>query len=187
MLCLKSAFATLTGNDINIGADFYLFIFLFITLNCLLTNSCQAYAPGTGTPEIGGLTSFEAQQLIRGLAELDFVGGDMVEVHTYIHTYIHSSCLPFTIPKNKTTKNYSCNLCTLDTVLTEKKKKNYQKYSCTLFGTSVHTYRHTYIHTYIHTCIHAMSNTHKTMRSIVKCNHGFDLNAVKTQRKRGCT
>ncbi len=37
-------------------------------------------APGTGTPEIGGLTSFEAQQLIRGLRGLNFVGADVVEV-----------------------------------------------------------------------------------------------------------
>jgi len=39
-----------------------------------------AYAPGTGTPEIGGLTSLQAQQLIRGLAGLDVVGADLVEV-----------------------------------------------------------------------------------------------------------
>ncbi|MBI3708632.1 MAG: agmatinase [Proteobacteria bacterium] len=38
------------------------------------------YAPGTGTPEIGGYTTFEAQQMIRGLAGLDVVGGDVVEV-----------------------------------------------------------------------------------------------------------
>lgn len=39
-----------------------------------------AYAPGTGTPEIGGLTSFEAQRLVRGLSGVDVIGGDMVEV-----------------------------------------------------------------------------------------------------------
>ena len=39
-----------------------------------------AYAPGTGTPEIGGFTSFEGQALVRGLAGLDLVGGDVVEV-----------------------------------------------------------------------------------------------------------
>lgn len=39
-----------------------------------------AFAPGTGTPEIGGLTTREAQALLRGLAGLNFVGGDMVEV-----------------------------------------------------------------------------------------------------------
>lgn len=38
------------------------------------------YAPGTGTPEIGGYSTFEAQQMIRGLAGLDLVGGDVVEV-----------------------------------------------------------------------------------------------------------
>src|SRR3954469_2814129 len=39
-----------------------------------------AFAPGTGTPEVGGLTSREALELLRGLAGLDFVGGDVVEV-----------------------------------------------------------------------------------------------------------
>jgi len=39
-----------------------------------------AFAPGTGTPEIGGLTSLEAQMLIRGLRKLNVVGADMVEV-----------------------------------------------------------------------------------------------------------
>jgi len=38
------------------------------------------YAPGTGTPEIGGITTIEAQALIRGLRGLDLWGGDVVEV-----------------------------------------------------------------------------------------------------------
>ena len=38
------------------------------------------YAPGTGTPEPGGITTLEAQRLIRALGGLDFVGGDVVEV-----------------------------------------------------------------------------------------------------------
>jgi len=39
-----------------------------------------AYAPGTGTPEAGGITMREAQRMIRELSGLNFVGGDMVEV-----------------------------------------------------------------------------------------------------------
>jgi agmatinase len=39
-----------------------------------------AYAPGTGTPESGGLTMVEAQRLIRSLAGIDFIGADVVEV-----------------------------------------------------------------------------------------------------------
>ncbi len=39
-----------------------------------------AYAPGTGTPEIGGFTSREAVTLIRALRGLDLIGADMVEV-----------------------------------------------------------------------------------------------------------
>ena len=38
------------------------------------------YAPGTGTPEIGGITTAEAQQMIRGVRGLNFIGGDVVEV-----------------------------------------------------------------------------------------------------------
>ncbi|WP_421879441.1 agmatinase [Pacificispira sp.] len=39
-----------------------------------------AFAPGTGTPEIGGLTTREAMAIIRGLKGLNFIGGDVVEV-----------------------------------------------------------------------------------------------------------
>lgn len=39
-----------------------------------------AFAPGTGTPEIGGLTTMQAMELIRGLRGLNIVGADMVEV-----------------------------------------------------------------------------------------------------------
>ena len=39
-----------------------------------------AFAPGTGTPEVGGLTSYEAQELVRGLAGLNVIACDIVEV-----------------------------------------------------------------------------------------------------------
>jgi len=39
-----------------------------------------AFAPGTGTPEVGGITTIEAQTLVRGLRGLDLIGGDVVEV-----------------------------------------------------------------------------------------------------------
>jgi len=39
-----------------------------------------AFAPGTGTPEIGGLASWQAQALLRRLGGIDFVGMDVVEV-----------------------------------------------------------------------------------------------------------
>ena len=39
-----------------------------------------AYAPGTGTPEIGGLTTPQALQLIRALRGVNIVGCDLVEV-----------------------------------------------------------------------------------------------------------
>lgn len=39
-----------------------------------------AYAPATGTPEVGGLSSYEALVLVRALRSLDLVGADVVEV-----------------------------------------------------------------------------------------------------------
>lgn len=39
-----------------------------------------AYTPGTGTPEIGGYNTYDAQVMIRGLQGLNLVGGDVVEV-----------------------------------------------------------------------------------------------------------
>lgn len=39
-----------------------------------------AYAPGTGTPEVGGLTTAQALEIIRGCRGLDLVGCDLVEV-----------------------------------------------------------------------------------------------------------
>ncbi|MCP4819347.1 MAG: agmatinase [Shimia sp.] len=38
------------------------------------------YAPGTGTPEVGGPTSFEALQVVRELDGLNIIGADLVEV-----------------------------------------------------------------------------------------------------------
>jgi agmatinase len=39
-----------------------------------------AFAPGTGTPEVGGFSGAQCLELLRGLAGLAFVGYDMVEV-----------------------------------------------------------------------------------------------------------
>jgi agmatinase len=39
-----------------------------------------AFAPGTGTPEAGGPSAFQALQILRGLRGIDFVGFDVVEV-----------------------------------------------------------------------------------------------------------
>jgi agmatinase len=39
-----------------------------------------AFAPGTGTPEIGGLASWQAQGVLRRLSGVNFVGMDVVEV-----------------------------------------------------------------------------------------------------------
>jgi agmatinase len=50
--------------------------YLTFDIDCL----DPSYAPGTGTPVCGGLTSWQAKRIIRGLKEIDFVGMDIVEV-----------------------------------------------------------------------------------------------------------
>lgn len=57
-----------------------------------------AYAPGTGTPEVGGFTSFETLQFIRGMKDLNFVGFDVVEVappydHSEITAYMGANII----------------------------------------------------------------------------------------------
>ncbi len=48
-----------------------------------------AFAPGTGTPEAGGMTSRELLAVLRQLAGLDIVGADIVEVSpAYDHAEI---------------------------------------------------------------------------------------------------
>jgi agmatinase len=50
-----------------------------------------AHAPGTGTPEIAGMTSREMVNIIRGLQGLNLVAADMVEVApAYDHAEITS-------------------------------------------------------------------------------------------------
>jgi guanidinobutyrase len=39
-----------------------------------------SFAPGTGTPEIGGLTIWQALEIVRGCRGLSMIGGDLVEV-----------------------------------------------------------------------------------------------------------
>jgi agmatinase len=50
--------------------------YLSFDIDCL----DPAFAPGTGTPEIGGLASWQAQAIFRRLSGIDFVGMDLVEV-----------------------------------------------------------------------------------------------------------
>lgn len=51
-------------------------VYLTFDIDCL----DPAFAPGTGTPVPGGLTSAQALEIVRGLAGLDLVGADVVEV-----------------------------------------------------------------------------------------------------------
>lgn len=51
-------------------------VYVTFDIDCL----DPAFAPGTGTPEIGGFTSIEALQIIRGLRGINMVGADVVEV-----------------------------------------------------------------------------------------------------------
>ena len=51
-------------------------VYLTFDIDCL----DPAFAPGTGTPVIGGLTTDRALKLLRGLQPLNIVGMDLVEV-----------------------------------------------------------------------------------------------------------
>jgi len=51
-------------------------VYLTFDIDCL----DPAYAPGTGTPVPGGLTSLKALEILRGLTGIDYVGMDLVEV-----------------------------------------------------------------------------------------------------------
>ena len=59
------------------------------------------YAPGTGTPEPGGITMLEALRIVRGLTGLNVVGGDVVEVSPPFDvggiTALHGSAMLFEI------------------------------------------------------------------------------------------
>lgn len=51
---------------------------VYVTVD--IDSADPAFAPGTGTPEVGGLTSYQLLQLVRGLHGLDLIGFDLVEV-----------------------------------------------------------------------------------------------------------
>ena len=51
-------------------------VYVTFDIDCL----DPSYAPGTGTPVCGGLTSHQAMSLLRGLAGINVVGMDVVEV-----------------------------------------------------------------------------------------------------------
>jgi arginase family enzyme len=50
--------------------------YLSFDIDCL----DPAFAPGTGTPEIGGLATWQTQAILRGLRGVAFAGMDVVEV-----------------------------------------------------------------------------------------------------------
>ncbi|MCB1757339.1 MAG: agmatinase [Gammaproteobacteria bacterium] len=51
-------------------------VYLTFDIDCL----DPAFAPGTGTPVAGGLSSFQALEIIRGLRDINLIGMDIVEV-----------------------------------------------------------------------------------------------------------
>ncbi len=51
-------------------------VYLTFDIDCL----DPSYAPGTGTPVCGGLTSHQALEILRGLAGINVIGMDVVEV-----------------------------------------------------------------------------------------------------------
>ena len=64
--CIEKILKILEGSDIYFTLD--------------IDGIDPTFAPGTGTPEVGGFTVRETQVIIRALKNLNFVGGDVVEV-----------------------------------------------------------------------------------------------------------
>lgn len=52
-----------------------------------------AFAPGTGTPEIGGLNAIQGIEILRGCIGLDVVGGDLVEVSPPYDASGNTACI----------------------------------------------------------------------------------------------
>lgn len=69
----RSAEATCTEIEQIVGSQK---AYLTFDIDCL----DPAFAPGTGTPVSGGLSTHQAQSIVRGLGGIDFVGMDLVEV-----------------------------------------------------------------------------------------------------------
>ncbi|WP_313565876.1 agmatinase [Mobilicoccus sp.] len=83
----RFGFGIVTSNDVlRLGVDEIVGLLrervgerpLYVSLDIDVLD--PAHAPGTGTPEPGGLTSRELLELLRGLRGLDLVGADVVEV-----------------------------------------------------------------------------------------------------------
>jgi agmatinase len=51
-------------------------VYITFDIDCL----DPAYAPGTGTPVVGGITTDKAMNILRGLTGINIVGADVVEV-----------------------------------------------------------------------------------------------------------
>ena len=64
--CIEKILKILEGSDIYFTLD--------------IDGIDPTFAPGTGTPEVGGFNVRETQVIIRALKNLNFVGGDVVEV-----------------------------------------------------------------------------------------------------------
>jgi len=52
-----------------------------------------SFAPGTGTPEVGGLSSSQGLEIIRGCQGMNIIGGDLVEVSPPFDTTGNTSLL----------------------------------------------------------------------------------------------
>lgn len=81
-----------------------------------------AFAPGTGTPEMGGLTSIQGLEIVRGCRGLNVVGGDLVEVSLQDHS-------PFQKKRKKDTPQKK----------THQKTNNTQQYNPTTKRFCIHT------------------------------------------------
>ena len=55
-------------------------IYIIFTITFDIDGIDPTFAPGTGTPEVGGFNVRESQLIIRALNKINFIGSDVVEV-----------------------------------------------------------------------------------------------------------
>ena len=74
----------------------YIYIYIYINrrrskIYCVIVCWCLMKISFTGTPEVGGLTSSQGLEIVRGCKGLNIVGGDLVEVSGILYSFLLES------------------------------------------------------------------------------------------------
>lgn len=66
--------------DLNVTQNLELLMMLFLSIVTIIIDVLDYYYLTVGTPEVAGLTTIQAIEIVRGLKGLNLIGGDLVEV-----------------------------------------------------------------------------------------------------------